>query len=433
MQVVVIGAGIVGLCIAEALVRSGADTVLVDPDSAGGATRAAAGMLSPVGETYHQESDLGSLLLAGARTYPGFIARLAGGRDAEAVGLRTTGTLICGTDNADRTALSDLHEVCLAHGLRSQRLTTRQARRLEPLLGPALSCAFLAPDDHQVDPRLLAEALLAWLGERCRFECCPATAVLHRDSDDSSSPATGVLLGDGRQIGADAVVVANALGAQTIAGLPTDVTTLLRPVFGDVLRLRPPAALAGLVQHTIRARVAGTPVYVVPRPDGGLVLGATSREDGEPLPSAGGMHQLLRDAIRLVPAVAEFAVTELIARPRPGTPDNAPLLGLATDSRARVTPGLVLATGFFRHGVLLAPLAGHLVCSLLGLPTPEPPHPGSPEPRHPGTPDRPPPSDRIADLLAIVDPARFTRAVAPHAPTDSPISADTRQAPVRTR
>ncbi len=106
-------------------------------------------------------------------------------------------------------------------------------------------------------------------------------------------------------------------------------------------------------------------MYVVPRSDGTVVIGATSREDGSAGVSAGGVHQLLRDAQVLLPAVAELELLETTARARPGTPDNAPLLGRVADARGTDIPGLVLATGFFRHGVLLTPIAAHITTELL--------------------------------------------------------------------
>jgi glycine oxidase len=362
VRVVVIGGGIVGLSIAWRLTRARAHVVVCDPAPASGATHAAAGMLAPVAETYHREQELGALCLASSQAYAGFVAELAEDTDGVPIGYETGGTLICGTDAADRQALTDLHHLASSLGLDSRQLTTREARRLEPLLGPGLACAFLAPKDHQVDPRAMATALLAALDRRGgRVVPEAVTAVTHRDADDPASPVTGVLLASGCVVAADAVVIANAVAAGDLTGLPVDLQPMLRPVHGDVVRLTPPPHLRGLLTRTIRGYAAGHPAYLVPRADGTVVLGATSREDGNPDVSAGGVHTLLRDAIRLVPVVAEFAIAETIARPRPGTPDNAPLLGPLG------APGLVVATGFFRHGVLLAPAAGIIAARLIGL------------------------------------------------------------------
>lgn len=357
MRIVVVGAGVIGLAIAWTQQRAGSQVTLVDPDPAQGASRAAAGMIAPTAEAYHGEADLAALMTHAARAWPGFAADLTGdsGRDS---GYRTTRTLVCATDSADRGALTDLHALHRRFGLVSEALTTRQARALEPLLAPSLAGAFLMPDDHEVDPRTLTATLLSVLPDPVRQ---PAVRVL-REGDGA---AVGVELGDGTRLDADAVVVANALGAAGLDGLPLDLGTLLRPVYGDILRMAPPGDWREPIGGTVRALVCGLPVYIVPRADGSVVVGATSREDGRPALSAGGVYRVLRDAIRVMPALAEFSLLEAMARPRPGSPDNAPLLGL-------LAPGLLLADGFHRHGVLLAPAAAAAATRLLrGDPTPD--------------------------------------------------------------
>lgn len=360
-RVVVVGAGLVGLACAWACTGPGTHVTVVDPAPATGATDAAAGMLAAVAETYHDERELSALLVAAARTYPALVADVARA-SGRPTGHRDTPTLVVGADAADRAALADLHELALGLGLRSERLTTRAARRLEPLLSPAISGAFLATDDHQVDPRVFAAALRDALA-RAGATHVPARATHVLHVGGPTSAVTGVRLDDGTDVPADAVVVANALDAPHLHGLPLDLTAGLRPVHGDILRLAPPTGWDGALRHTVRGLVNGAPVYLVPRDDGSLVLGATSREDGRDGVLAGGVHELLRDAVRIVPAVADHEITQMLARPRPATPDNRPLLGL-------LGPGLALATGFGRNGILLAPVAGRAVAHLLGLPVP---------------------------------------------------------------
>jgi len=165
-------------------------------------------------------------------------------------------------------------------------------------------------------------------------------------------------------------VVANGLGAGSLEGLPEGLRLPLRPVYGDILRLRIPEHLRPLLTATVRGMVRGAPVYLVPRRDGTVVIGATQREDDLSGTSAGGVYQLLRDAQSLVPAVAELELLESTARARPGTPDNAPLLGRVPTGRVpsgsgsgsgTAVAGLIVATGFFRHGVLLTPAAA-VIC-----------------------------------------------------------------------
>ncbi|QTF72118.1 glycine oxidase ThiO [Arthrobacter woluwensis] len=365
VDVAVIGAGIVGLGIAWTLLRSGRRVTLIDPAPAQGATFAAAGMLAPVSEYHYQEEDLLTLTLESAALWEEFAAPFG-----PAGGHRTTPTLVVGFDAADRAALADLQAAQQAHGLEVQAVSLREARRMEPLLSPQLSGAFLTPGDHQVDPRMLHAAMLE------AFRRHGGTVLTERadglqwasDDDDGGSSAdrvAGVLLASGGVVLAGEVVVANGLASPGLRGLPEGLDLPIRPVHGDILRLRVPERLRPFLSATVRGSVRGIPVYLVPREDGTVVIGATQREDGQAGVSAGGVHQLLRDAQQLVPAVAELELEEITARARPGTPDNAPLLGRVGAAGGGEVAGLVIATGFFRHGVLLTPVAARAVLDLL--------------------------------------------------------------------
>ena len=374
-DVAVIGGGIIGLGIAWAVAHSGRTVVVIDPDPAGGATYAAAGMLAAVSELHYHEEVLLKLMLASAALYPAFIESL--GPDHHLTGYQRTHTMSVGADSADRQALADLRGVQLANGLAVDPLTIRAARVLEPLLSPHVSGAFMVEQDHQVDPRRLAERIqleLATLAKSRRWGHdalirVNAMGLLHDDSADASSRVTGVALADGGTVSAAEVVVANGLAAAGLNGLPERLTLPLRPVYGDILRLRVPAHLRPLLTCTLRGLVHGVPVYLVPRSDGTVVIGATQREDGSTAVSAGGVYQLLRDAQVLLPAVSELELIEVTARARPGTPDNAPLLGRVSRTGGETPgsdiPGLIIATGFFRHGVLLTPVAAQYCLQLI--------------------------------------------------------------------
>lgn len=363
-DVAVIGAGIVGLGIAWTLLRSGRRVTLIDPAPARGATFAAAGMLAPVSEYHYQEEDLLALTLESAALWEEFAAPFG-----PLSGHRTTPTLVVGFDAADRAALADLQAAQQAHGLEVQAVSLREARRMEPLLSPQLSGAFLTPGDHQVDPRILHAAMLEAFRRDGGTVLAERTDGLHwtADADGGSSAdrVTGVLLASGRVVTADEVVVANGLASPELRGLPEGLDLPLRPVHGDILRLRVPERLRPFLSATVRGSVRGLPVYLVPRDDGTVVIGATQREDSQAGVSAGGVHQLLRDAQQLVPAVAELELEEITARARPATPDNAPLLGRVAAAGGGEVAGLVIATGFFRHGVLLTPVAARAVLDLL--------------------------------------------------------------------
>ncbi|MFC8038761.1 glycine oxidase ThiO [Paenarthrobacter sp. NPDC057355] len=373
-DVAVIGGGVIGLGIAHQVRKLGRSVALIDPAPASGATFAAAGMLAPVSELHYQEEDLLELMLVSSRLWPSFVGGLP--QPVEATGYSTTPTLAVGADAADRRALADLRTVQLAAGLEVEPLSLREARNREPLLSPQISCAFDIPADHQVDPRKLAGQLLAGLaahlpndgswvqGAGDGYAVRESARGLLWDGDR----VCGVELDSGQSVVAGETVVANGLGAPDLEALPEELSLPVRPVYGDILRLRVPTHLRPLVTATVRGMVRGVPVYIVPREDGTVVIGATQREDSlsatSNAVSAGGVYQLLRDAQMLVPAVAELELLEATARARPGTPDNAPLLGRVGNSTGEVE-GLLIATGFFRHGVLLTPVAAEIVGQLI--------------------------------------------------------------------
>ena len=389
-DVAVIGGGVVGHGIAWAARRSGRSVALIDDAPGSGASWAAAGMLAPVGELHYQEEALLELMLESSRLWPVFAAGLDGSDSAEAedpgdggsgTGYLTTPTLAVGADAADRRALADLRTVQQAAGLAVEPLTVRAARMREPLLSPGISCAFDIPADHQVDPR----RLLARIGELLAADGgCDTIARRAAGLLWEEGRVAGASLAGGGSVRAAETIVANGLGAAALEGLPAGLRLPLRPVHGDILRLRVPEKLRPLLTSTVRGLVRGVPVYIVPRQDGTVVIGATQREDalgedrreaaaappaGMPAGaavSAGGVYQLLRDAQHLVPAVAELELLEATARARPGTPDNAPLLGrVAEQGSSRDIAGLIIATGFFRHGILLTPAAAEICRGLL--------------------------------------------------------------------
>ncbi|WUS96588.1 glycine oxidase ThiO [Streptomyces sp. NBC_00708] len=354
-DVLVIGGGIIGLVTAWRAARRGLSIALADPGPGGGAARVAAGMLAAVTELHYGEEMLLGLNLASARRYPSFTAELeeASGRD---IGFRACGTLAVALDADDRAHLRELHELQRRSGLESEWLTGRECRRLEPMLAPGVRGGLRVDGDHQVDPRRLAAALLT--------ACERAGVVFHRRRADRLSVvadrAVGAVLDDGTEVSADQVVLAAGSFSGRLAGVPAHVLPPVRPVKGQVLRLTVPPAYAPFLSRTVRAVVRGSHVYLVPRENGELVVGATTEEMGwDTTVTAGGVYELLRDAHELVPGITELPLTETRAGLRPASPDNAPLLGRTA------LPGLHLATGHGRNGVLLTPVTGDAMAALL--------------------------------------------------------------------
>jgi len=314
-----------------------------------GASHVAAGMLAPVTEADAGERALLELGLRSAHAWPGFAAEL---RDATGmdVGLRRCGTLVVARDRDEAEALERERELRARLGLAVERVLPSAARRLEPALAPTLRLALDVPDDHAVDPRLACLALARAAAD--------AGAVLRPETPVAAvEPGAGVTLADGARVGADQVVVAAGAWSGELPGIPGDARVPVRPVKGQSLRLRDPAG-PGLLERVVRFEGG----YLVPRGDGRYVLGATVEERGfDTAMTALGVHDLLRDAAELVPGVLELELEELVAGLRPGTPDNAPVIG-----RSPAVDGLVWATGHFRNGVLLAPVTAELVAATLG-------------------------------------------------------------------
>jgi glycine oxidase len=188
------------------------------------------------------------------------------------------------------------------------------------------------------------------------------TRVVGVATDDAPPRVVGLRLADGDIVRADQAVLAPGVGAARLEGLPGEARVPVRPVKGQVLRLRDPRG-ADLIERTIR----GAEGYLVPRADGRYVLGATTEERGwDTAPTAGGVYELLRDMSELVPGVLELEIEELCVGLRPATPDNLPAVGRGA------LDGLVWATGHYRNGILLAPVTADLVAGILcGEPVPD--------------------------------------------------------------
>jgi glycine oxidase len=339
-ELAVVGAGVIGTGVAWRAARAGWSVTLHDPAPGRGSSWVAGGMLAPLTEGWPGEDVSLRLGLDSADRWPAFAAALAAdaGRDP---GLSTAGTLVVGLDTADHGQLEVLAGWLAAHGRTVTEVRGRELRRREPALAQQVRRGLDVPDDLSVDNRALLAALAA---------AAAAAGV-------AAAPGPVPDLAD---LDADQVVVAAGAGSGALLpGLP------VRPVKGEILRLRHRPGVLPPPAGTVRALVHGRPVYLVPRPDG-LVVGATQHDAGfDAEPTAGGVRQLLEDAEAVLPSIAEYGFTEGAAGLRPTTPDGVPLLG-------RLDERTVVATGHGRNGILLAPLtADAVLADLAGTPLAE--------------------------------------------------------------
>ncbi len=385
-DVLVVGGGIIGLAVAWRVRQQGMSVTLLEREQTGqGTSRVAAGMLAPVAEVEFGEAGrrLLELGLRAAALWPAFAAELQELTAIE-LALQQTGTLLLARDADEARELERQLSFRSSLGLRVERLRASQAREREPALAPTLRLALEAPDDHSIDPRPVLAALRA---------ACVQTGVELREHApvarvelDGAGKLSGVILQSGERIAAEQVVLAAGPWSELIDGLEPSARVPVRPVKGQILRLRDPAG-PGLLRRTVRFEGG----YLLPRGDGRYVLGASMEERGYELaPTAGAVYELLRDAQALVPGVRELEIEELSVGLRPATPDNAPVIGRGA------IEGLIWATGHHRNGILLAPLTAELLGGLL--------HPAAALPA-------------AAELLAACEPGRFSVERATQEPT----------------
>ena len=362
---VFVGGGVIGLASAWRAAQRGARVLVVErAEPPAGATNVAAGMLAPVGELTFGQRELLELALASGAAWPDFAAEVeaAGGG---ATGFRRCGALHVALDRDEAGELRRQHDLQRELGLEAEWLTPSRCRELEPGLVPNFVGGVLAASEASVDPRALAVALTAALreaGGELRTGTEVVDALWHGDrlvgvrtapvaetrpSDDLVQPL---------DVHADAVVLCNGAWSGQTAWLPEEARPPVRPVKGETVELRPREGEGAPASRI----VCSERVYLVPRPDGRLIVGATQEERGfDTVVTAGGVHELLREAYRVLPDVAEMEFAGTIAGLRPGTPDNLPIVGRGA------VDGLVLATGHFRNGVLLTPLTADAVAATL--------------------------------------------------------------------
>ena len=355
-KVLIIGGGVIGLGIGWQLAKAGASVTIHERGQAGrGASWAAGGMLGPIAEAHSDELDLLKLSNQSLARYPEWVDELETETEMP-IGYRAEGTLIIGIQPDDAYQLRHTYDLQQDLGLNVQWLSGKEARKIEGALSPYVTAAIRCETDHQVDNRLMAQALQrAYEGRG---------GVLHQNSTIErivieNGVATGVQTQEGFQ-STDVCILAAGCWSGQIKGLPDAIIPPVRPVKGQMLalRMREGIMLENVIR-TVKARYP-MPVYLVPRSDGRLVVGATTEELGFDTDlTVGGVYELLHGACEAVPGIYELPLIETWTGLRPGSTDNAPILGKTP------VENLIYATGHYRNGILLTPITAYEIAKLI--------------------------------------------------------------------
>ncbi|MGH3518367.1 MAG: glycine oxidase ThiO [Haloechinothrix sp.] len=343
-RIAVVGGGVIGLSVAWRTAAAGYAVTLIDPTPGRGASWVAGGMLAPVTEAWPGEEAVLRLGEESLRRWPEFAGRLAAeGADPA---LSMAGTVVAAFDRADAAQLEIVAEYLQSVGRTVDVLTGRQLRSRVPGLSTALRSGLWVPGDLAVDNRKLLDALRV-AGQHNGVRVVAETAVevtAHRVVTDQATHDV------------DAVVI--TAGARS-AALHAELADVIRPLKGEILRLRPRRSSLPPPAVTIRAIVEGRPIYLVPRADGEVVLGATQYEAGfDETVTARGVRELLEGAERVFPSIGEYELVEAAAGLRAASTDNLPLIGALSD-------GVLVASGHYRNGLLLAPITADAVLAQL--------------------------------------------------------------------
>ncbi|WP_043383275.1 MULTISPECIES: glycine oxidase ThiO [unclassified Methylobacterium] len=349
-DVAVIGSGLIGLSIAWRLARAGRTVTVLERETIGaGASLAATGMLAPAAEHEPGSDPLLPLALDSLRLWPGFRDALEA-ESGRTIDYRADGTLVLAVGRDEVERLRFRYDLQRRSGLDATWLPGSEVRRLEPGLRPSVTAGIHCPPDHQVDPRLVMEAL----NEACRRAgviLVERTAVTTLDW--SGGRVTGIRAGD-RVVAAETVILASGAWSGEGGLLPDALALPVRPLKGQSLALRTTARTGTL------ARMVWTEqVHMAPKSDGQLIVGATVEDCGfRPGVTAGGLYALLEGARRVLPGIEEMEVEGVWSGYRPTSDDDAPILDT-------IAPGLVAATGHHRNGYLLAPITAEAIAALV--------------------------------------------------------------------
>ncbi len=355
-RIIIIGGGVIGLGIGWQLAKTGADVTIHERGQVGrGASWAAGGMLGPIAEAHIDELDLLKLSNQSLDRYPEWVNELETETEMR-IGYRAEGTLIIGIQPDDKYQLEHAYNLYKDLGLHVEWLNGDEARKIEGALSPYVTAAIRCETDHQVDNRLMSQALQRAYEAR--------GGVIHHNSPVrriviENGTVTGVQTQEGFQ-GTELCILAAGCWSGQIDGLPDSIIPPVRPVKGQMLALqmRRDIMISNVIR-TVKARYP-MPVYLVPRKDGRLVVGATTEEIGFDTDlNVGGIYELLHGAFEAVPGIYELPLIETWSGLRPGSSDNAPILGK--------TPieNLIYATGHYRNGILLTPITAYEISKLI--------------------------------------------------------------------
>jgi len=350
-DVAIVGGGLIGASIAFELAAEKLRVVVVDRQKPGlEASWAAAGMLSP-GPHAPEDEPLTPLAKESLRLYPEFVAAVEAASQ-QSVSFQREGAveIFCGPH-----AESERDKLVASHrrlGLAAEGISSEAARKMEPALGPAVSAAAWFPDEATVEPRLLMAAVLEGASRRgVEIRQNYAVTSLRCEKGGDGERCVGIAAGE-NQIEAKFVVLAagcftGAIKSGAEKFLPASFT---HPVRGQMIALHPKSARLSRVLRSERG-------YLVPRRDGKIVAGSTTEDTGfEKRVTAEGVRSILSAALDLMPTLAGAEIVETWSGLRPGTIDGLPILGPAA------VEGLLVATGHFRNGILLAPVTAKLIC-----------------------------------------------------------------------
>ncbi|WP_043659696.1 glycine oxidase ThiO [Thermocrispum municipale] len=343
-RVAVVGGGVIGLAVAWRAAVAGHAVTLFDPEPAAGASWVAGGMLAPVAEAWPGEEAVLELGEESLAQWPQFADELT--TDGADPVMNTAGTIIAAWDPGDAAQLEVLADYLRRVGRGAELVHGHELRKRVPGLTSRLRAGLVVPGDLAVDNRRLLKALLL-AGERRGVD-------YRREWVEAVGP--GTVRTESGEFDCDEVVL--AAGARTGA-LHDELRGLVRPLKGEILRLRARRTSLPPPPMTVRAVVENRPLYLVPRSDGEVVVGATQYEAGfDETVAAGGVRELLDAAERVYPSVAEYELAETAAGLRSASTDNLPLIG-------RLSDGVIVATGHYRNGLLHAPVTARAVVALL--------------------------------------------------------------------